>query len=306
MPKTQDALLSGRMLRPLTMATLLLASAVAAQAPQLKIVVLEGENAVNIIQQKTAVRALVEVRDQNNLPVSGATVTFAVTGKGGATVTGAQTVTVTTGTSGQAALTGMTPSSSGGLQISVNAAFKGLSAATSITQTVVATAATAAAIAGGAGTAAAGGGGGIGTGALIGIIGGVGAVAGGVAVAGGGGSESNDVSSTGPPTNPGSTAGPVPLPTCVFDVSPTVLTVPISGGTFTVTVTMTPSSCANPTWPVTNIPSIVSVDRTSGTGTGTVTLTIAPFSPTETFPTRTSAIGIAGTTVNIHQPRPIS
>ena len=44
-----------------------------AQAPaqSLRIVVLEGEGAVNIIQQKTAVRPLVEVRDSNNLPVPG-------------------------------------------------------------------------------------------------------------------------------------------------------------------------------------------------------------------------------------------
>lgn len=37
----------------------------------LRIVVIEGEGAVNIIQQKTAVRPLVEIRDRNNLPVAG-------------------------------------------------------------------------------------------------------------------------------------------------------------------------------------------------------------------------------------------
>ena len=54
----------------------------AQQAPSLRIVVLEGEGAVNIIQQKTAVRPLVEVRDRNNLPVAGATVTFTIGGGG--------------------------------------------------------------------------------------------------------------------------------------------------------------------------------------------------------------------------------
>lgn len=44
----------------------------------LKIVVIEGEGAVNIIQQKTAVSPLVEVRDRNNNPVSGAVVTFTI------------------------------------------------------------------------------------------------------------------------------------------------------------------------------------------------------------------------------------
>jgi hypothetical protein len=37
----------------------------------LKIVVLEGENAVNIIQQKTATVPVIQVRDQNDLPVAG-------------------------------------------------------------------------------------------------------------------------------------------------------------------------------------------------------------------------------------------
>ncbi len=48
----------------------------AAQSAGLRVVVIEGEDAVNIIQQKTAVRQVVEVRDRNNLPVPGAIVTF--------------------------------------------------------------------------------------------------------------------------------------------------------------------------------------------------------------------------------------
>lgn len=75
------------------------------QASSLKIVVLEGEGAVNIIQQKTAVRPLVEVRDRNNLPVAGATVTFSIGGggSGAAFAGGVQTLTVTTNAVGQAA-----------------------------------------------------------------------------------------------------------------------------------------------------------------------------------------------------------
>lgn len=272
---------------------------------QLRIVVLEGEGAVNIIQQKTAVRALVEVRDQNNLPVPAASVTFAVTGKGGATVAGSQTVTVATNAAGQASLTGMTPASSGGLQISVNASFNGLSAATTITQTVVLTAAAAAAASGAvaAGTAGAAGaaGGGLSTGAIVGIVGGVAAVGGGLAVAGGGGQRDERDEPFVPTGNPGEQ--PV---NCQTTVSPTTLTVPIAGGTFTVTVTKTPSGCAPQAWIVTDVPNFATVDRMSGTGNGTVTLVVAPFTPTETFPTRTGAISIASTVVNIHQPRPIS
>ena len=276
------------------------------QPSQLRIVVLEGEGAVNIIQQKTAVRALVEVRDQNNLPVPAASVTFAVTGTGGATVAGSQTVTVATNAAGQASLTGMTPASSGGLQISVNASFNGLSAATTITQTVVLTAAVAAAASGAvaAGTAGAAGaaGGGLSTGVIVGIVGGVAAVGGGIAVAGGGGERDERDEPFVPTGNPNQPAAP----TCVFTASPTTLTVPISGGSFGVNVTVSPSGCIPQEWAVTNVPNFVTVDRMSGSGSGAVAVTVAPFTPSENFPTRTGAIGIAGTTVNIHQPRPIS
>jgi len=59
----------------------------------LRIVVIAGEDAINIIQQKTAVAPLVEVRDRNNLPVPGAVVTFTIEGGTNAAVAGgAQTV----------------------------------------------------------------------------------------------------------------------------------------------------------------------------------------------------------------------
>src|SRR5262245_29449142 len=84
-------------------------------APSLKILVLEGEGGVNIIQQKTAVRALVEVRDRNNVPVSGAAVTFTIGGggKSAAFAGGAPTLTATTNAAGQAAASGLTPITSG-------------------------------------------------------------------------------------------------------------------------------------------------------------------------------------------------
>src|SRR6188508_2870991 len=203
--------------RCLVLAGLLVAWPLLAQAPGLRIVVLEGEGSVNIIQQKTALKALVEVRDRNNQPVSGASVTFMVTGKGGATVAGSQTVTIATNAAGQASLTGMTPASSGGLQISVSASSNGVTATTTITQTVFATAAAA------AGATAAGGG--LSTGAIVGIVGGLAAVGGGLAVAGGGGGD--DAGDA-----PNSTTSPNPNPDpnpCTFTISPspaTVLLVP--------------------------------------------------------------------------------
>jgi hypothetical protein len=55
-----------------------------AQKPVLKIVVIEGEDGVNIIDKKTAVKPIVEVRDQNDLPVAGVPVQFAISGKSAA------------------------------------------------------------------------------------------------------------------------------------------------------------------------------------------------------------------------------
>jgi hypothetical protein len=165
------------------MIRLWIAAALAASLAQsqttapLKIVVIEGEGAVNIIQQKTAVAPVIEVRDRNDQPVAGATVNFAIRA-GRATFSGARTLTVTTNAAGRAAAAGLAPSGTGALQIGATATFQGqTAAAVTIAQTNVMTAAQAAAAATGAG---AGGGGGV-SGTTLGVIGG--AVAGGALVA---------------------------------------------------------------------------------------------------------------------------
>jgi hypothetical protein len=160
--------------------------------PALKIVVLEGEGGVNIIQQKTAVRPLIEVRDRNNVPVSGALVTFTIGGGNSAAFAGgAQTLTVTTNAAGQAAASGLNAISSGPFQIRVQAAYQGQLATAAISLTNFATAAAAAQAGAGAGAVgggtasgaaggAAGGGGGI-SATTIGIVGA--AIAGGAVAA---------------------------------------------------------------------------------------------------------------------------
>lgn len=148
--------------------------------PSLRIVVIEGEGAVNIIQQKTAVAPVVEVRDHNNLPVGGVTVTFTIQGgKTAAFAGGSQTLTVTTNAAGRAIAAAVNPLSSGTVQIQAAAAFQGQTAAATITQTNVMTAAQASASAASAAGGGAGGGGGLGGGAIAGIAGG--AVAAGAA-----------------------------------------------------------------------------------------------------------------------------
>jgi len=178
-------------LAPRLIASLLLFAAGPAFAQQgpFKIVILAGEDSVNVIQQKTAVAPLVEVRDRNNNPVSGIAVTFAVQGgKAAAFQGGAATMTVATNAAGQAAAAGFTPLTAGAVNISVEAAIQGQVVTAAITQVNVLTAAEAAAAAGAGG---AGGGAGSGAGAGGGAAGGGGglsattlAVVGGVAAAG--------------------------------------------------------------------------------------------------------------------------
>ena len=161
----------------------------AAQAAVLKIVVVEGEGAVNIIQQKTAVAPVIEVRDRNDQPVAGAVVRFAIQ-KGRASFNGARTLTATSNALGRATATGLTPIGNGPLQIGASAAFQGQTAAVTIAQTNVLTAAQAsAAAAGGSGTA--GGGGGLSHLAVAAIAGGAGAGAAGALIASKGSSGSS-------------------------------------------------------------------------------------------------------------------
>ena len=141
-----------------------------AQPAAFKIVVIEGEDAVNIIQQKTAVRPIVEVRDRNNLPVAGVLVTFSIEGGKAATFAGASTLTVATNAAGQAAVSGLTPSVAGAFQIQVSAVAQGQLVTATIAQTNVLTAAQAAAAgasaaSGGSAGSAGGGAGGAGGGA---------------------------------------------------------------------------------------------------------------------------------------------
>jgi PKD repeat protein len=159
-----------------------------AQTGGLRIVVIQGEDSVNIIQQRTAVATIVEVRDRNNLPVSGASVVFLLSGGGRTAVlnNGLNQVALTTNAAGRATVA-VNPVSRGAIQIEARATYMGQTATTTIKQTNFDTAAEAAragqaptttstattTTAGGAtGGAAAGGGGGLSAAAIAGIAGG--------------------------------------------------------------------------------------------------------------------------------------
>ena len=255
--------------------------AMGGQEDSLRIVVIEGEDSVNIIGQGTAVPTVVEVRDRNDLPVAGALVVFLLGGGGTATLnSGLSNVVAMTNALGQAAVT-VNPVATGAVQLSVSAAFQGQTAAAAITQTNFATAAAAAAAGaegpggqggGGGETATAGGGGGFGTGALLGIVGaGVGAA---VAVA---------------------AARPEP---CTFRVSPTSFDgVDGDGGRLRVEVDVSPSDCSPQEWTVESNASFISASPLSGSGPADVFLTVGRNGPDE----RSGTVTIAGQTVRVQQ-----
>jgi hypothetical protein len=139
----------------------------------LKLLVLAGQNAINNIKQRTARDPVVQVVDENDRPVAGAAITFALPSRGasGVFANGARSMTILTDAQGTAAATGLTPNAvTGELPIQVSASYQGQTASAVITQTN--------AVAAGAGMSA----------ATIGIIGAVvaGAAVGAALALGGG------------------------------------------------------------------------------------------------------------------------
>jgi len=123
------------------------ASALAAQGPatpmRLRIVVLEGEGAVNIIERMTAVAPVVEVRDSNDLPISGAAVLFLLGGRNATFSGGGRQVSLVTDALGRARAS-LTATGKGTLNIQVRATFQNQAATATIHQTNFATVADAA------------------------------------------------------------------------------------------------------------------------------------------------------------------
>ncbi len=155
----------------------------------LKLVILEGEGAVNNVKQRTAREVIVEVRDENNRPVGGAVVMFALPDRGpsGLFANGQKIATVTTGADGKAqTIITELNGAKGQMPIRVSASNAGMRASTIITQTSVA--------AGGMSAA--------GVGIIVAIVAGAGAAA---AVALSGGSSSPPASNPGEPPRPTAT-----------------------------------------------------------------------------------------------------
>jgi hypothetical protein len=103
----------------------------------LKIVVVEGEGAINSISERTARAPLVRVEDDDGEPMSGVTVTFTLPemGPGGFFATGGSTYTTTTDEKGIATARGLRPNNvAGRFQIRVRASKAGQSASAVVNQ----------------------------------------------------------------------------------------------------------------------------------------------------------------------------
>src|SRR6476660_5347040 len=114
---------------------LLLQSAFAEQ--NLRIVVVEGANARNVVQQIAARPIAVRVEDAGGRPVSGATVTFTApsAGPSGDFANDTPRLTVFTGDDGIAAARGFHPNAlTGNYQVQVRAEYQGQSTTSSIAQ----------------------------------------------------------------------------------------------------------------------------------------------------------------------------
>ncbi len=112
--------------------------------PGLRIVVLEGEGAINNIRDHTARAPVVRVVDEAERPVSGASVTFVLPdlGSSGAFPEGRTHLTTTTDSDGRAIGRGLRPNNvAGRFQIHVSASSQGRSASAAIDQVNVAPAA---------------------------------------------------------------------------------------------------------------------------------------------------------------------
>jgi len=123
-----------------------------AQVPaKLNIVIVEGEGAINNIRQRVAREPIVQVTDENNRPVAGATVVFFLPkdGPGGTFPGGARNLSVVTGQDGRAVARGLrTNDIAGKFQIQVEATYQGVSATATITQSNAVLAAAAGGISG--------------------------------------------------------------------------------------------------------------------------------------------------------------
>jgi hypothetical protein len=106
-------------------------------SPKLNIVIVEGDEAINNIRQRTAREPIVQVVDENHRPVAGAAVIFLTPQHGPSSVfaDGTHSLTVTTDQNGRAVARGLRPNRAAGkYRIQVKASYQGNNASAVIGQ----------------------------------------------------------------------------------------------------------------------------------------------------------------------------
>jgi len=121
------------------------ASVAPSMVPVLEIVVLEGEDGVNIIKKKTAVSPVVQVRDKNRGPgaavvaggIAGVVVLFVLpeSGPTGVFANGARWTRVVTDANGRAVAGEIRPTGKGSFQVEIRASYQGQNVTRTIMQT---------------------------------------------------------------------------------------------------------------------------------------------------------------------------
>lgn len=136
-------LFSVRPLLAQTLVLLLLSGSLTGQetaAPKLNIIVINGDGAINNIKSRTARETIVEVRDENNKPVAGASVVFLLpdSGPGLISSNGSKMLTSMTDAKGRAAMRGLKPNGQAGkFNVQVRANFNNAFGQMTIVQTNV-------------------------------------------------------------------------------------------------------------------------------------------------------------------------
>ena len=106
-------------------------------APKLRIVIVEGEGAINNVRQRVNREPIVQVEDENRKPVAGAAVVFFLPGQGpgGVFLDGGRSFTTITDAQGRAVMRGFRPNNlQGKFEIRVTASKNGQTASTNIHQ----------------------------------------------------------------------------------------------------------------------------------------------------------------------------
>jgi hypothetical protein len=105
----------------------------------LHIVVVEGDNATNILKKKLTVRPVIEVRDASDEPLAGALVSFTTPSIGPTAVfdNGGHTAVIVTDAKGRAALSGVTAENPGFFEYEVRVMYQDHSATATVGQTNV-------------------------------------------------------------------------------------------------------------------------------------------------------------------------